>query len=148
MKPYIHAKSDARRWGGKPEDYLHIHQHMDSTKGLIADNRHRCFTHNSYYISANGPLELIFGVNITNSAGRKVSVRDIGENHILSDFGGKFIPTVQDYLERMPLADWMNGGKGDPPPSFKIINDTKKTKLRELVLDGSIKFTKPSELVD
>ncbi len=28
-KPYIHALSSAKKFGGKPEDYLEIHQLMD-----------------------------------------------------------------------------------------------------------------------
>lgn len=52
-KPHIHAQSSVRKYGGKEEDYLAIHQHMDSTKGCIADNRHKVLTHNSWYISAN-----------------------------------------------------------------------------------------------
>lgn len=125
-KPHIHAQSSVRKYGGKEEDYLPIHQHMDSTKGCIADNRHRVLTHNSWYISANGPLELIFGVVIINSEGRKISVRDIGEQHILEDFGGRFIPTPQDWLEQLPMQPWMNNGKGEPPPSYKVLE--KKTK--------------------
>src|SRR5690606_35977748 len=106
-KPYVHAKSSVRRFGGTVEDYLPIHQLMDSSKNGIADNRHRVFTHNSWFIAAGGPLEMIFGVVIKNSDGREVSVRDIGEQHILEDFGGRFIPTPQDYLEKLPYESWM-----------------------------------------
>jgi len=40
-KPFIHAESSVKRWGGKPEDYIEIHNLMDSSKGAIADHRHR-----------------------------------------------------------------------------------------------------------
>ena len=43
-KPWIHALSSARRFGGKPEDFLELHNHLDSTKGAFADNRHRAIT--------------------------------------------------------------------------------------------------------
>ena len=49
-KPWVHAESSARRYGGVPEDYLPIHNHMDSTKGAFADNRHRAITPNAWYI--------------------------------------------------------------------------------------------------
>lgn len=75
-KPYIHAKSSARKFGGNPEDYLAIHDLMDSRKSVCADNRHRALTHNSWFLFL---LEKIFGTNITNSQGRLVSVRTIGE---------------------------------------------------------------------
>lgn len=124
-KPYIHAKNSARKFGGKPEDYLPIHNLMDSSKGSIGDNRHRCLTHNSWFVSADGPLERIFGVVIKNSDGKEVSVRDIGEQHILEDFGMRFIPTPQDYLQEMEIKGWMNNSKESVPSSFKKIEKTK-----------------------
>lgn len=106
-KPWIHALSSARRFGGRPEDYIDIHNLMDSSKGAIPDNRHRALTHTSWFLSTI--LERIFGVVIVNSDGREVSTRDVGEQHILEDFGGRFIPTAQDYLQDIPYRDWMNG---------------------------------------
>ena len=38
-KPYIHAQSSVRKFGGQPEDYEPIHAFMDCSKGAIADNR-------------------------------------------------------------------------------------------------------------
>jgi hypothetical protein len=131
-KPWIHAKNSAKKFGGKPEDYMSIHNLMDSSKDTIGDNRHRTLTHNSWFIGADGPLEKIFGVVIINSDGREVSVRDIGEQHILEDFGLKFIPTAQDYLEEMEIKNWMNNGKGGVPSSFKKIEKNKVTKFINL----------------
>ncbi len=37
--------------------------------------------------------EQVFGANITNSDGKKVSVRDIGEQHVVEYYRGKLIPT-------------------------------------------------------
>ena len=127
-KPYIHAVSSARRFGGIPEDYIEIHNLMDSSKGAIADNRHRALTHTSWFLSV--VLEKVFGVVITNSQGRKVSVRDVGEQHILEDFGGRFIPTAQDYLEHMNFEDWMQNGTRGVPSSFKKIDENRKTKIK------------------
>lgn len=127
-KPLIHAQSSARKWGGVAEDYLPIHDYMDRSKGVISDNRHRALTHQSWFLFI---LEDVFGKAITNSDGRQVSVRDIGEQHILEDFGGKFIPTPQDYLENMEFKMWMNNGAGDPPPSYRMIDK----KRRESVVD-------------
>lgn len=129
-KPWIHAKNSARKFGGKPEDYIDIHNLMDSSKGTIGDNRHRCLTHNSWFISADGPLERIFGVIITNSDGKEVSVRDVGEQHILEDFGMRFIPTPQDYLQEMEIKNWMNNDKTSVPSSFQRIE---KTKVKRVV---------------
>lgn len=131
-KPWIHAKNSAKKFGGEPSDYMSIHNLMDSSKGAIGDNRHRALTHNSWFISADGPLEKIFGPVIINSDGREVSVRDIGEQHILEDFGMKFIPTAQDYLQEMEIKNWMNNGKEGVPSSFKKIEKTKVKKFINL----------------
>lgn len=130
-KPWIHARSSARKFGGKPEDYLEIHQLMDSSKGAMPDNRHRALTHNSWFLSTI--LERIFGVNIKNSDGRDVSVRDIGEQHILEDFGNRFIPTASDYLEEMEYKSWMNSDKASSPSSHKKIANKLKTTKKMMV---------------
>jgi hypothetical protein len=131
-KPYIHALSSARRFGGKPEDYLEIHNLMDSSKAAICDNRHRALTHNSWFIGTI--LERIFGVTITNSDQKKVSVRDIGEQHVAEDFRGRFIPSAQDYLAEMEFKDWMNNGAG-VPPSFVKIERKKITSVKQITYD-------------
>lgn len=118
-KPIIHAISSAKKFGGKPEDYIEIHNLMDSSKIIISDNRHRALTHNSWFIGVI--LERIFGLTITNSEGIAVSVRDIGEQHVLEDFGGQFIPSAQDYLQALEYEPWMNG-KGQPPSREKVEN--------------------------
>jgi hypothetical protein len=120
-KPYWHAVSSSKKFGGTPEEYLPIHQFFDSSKGQIADNRHRCLYHNSAIIAPGGVLEMIFGVYITNSDGKKVMVRDIGEQHIAEDFGG-YIPSVQDWLENMEMVPWMNNGRGVPSSQRKIVS--------------------------
>ena len=33
--PYIHSKSSAKRYGGKPEDYLEIHKLLDGPKVVM-----------------------------------------------------------------------------------------------------------------
>ncbi len=124
-KPWVHSISSAKRYGGKPDDYLDIHQVMDSSKALIGDNRHRALTHNAWFIGADGPLEWKFGVTRTNSDGRTYSVRDIGEQHILEDYSSRFIPTAQDWLENLPWEIWMDNGKLGCPPSHQQIENQK-----------------------
>ena len=52
------------------------------------------------------------GVHWMNSAGDKVHVRSIAEQHILEDFRQKFIPTLQDYFCNMRLLPWMDNALG------------------------------------
>lgn len=117
-KPYIHALSSAKRYGGTPEDYMDIHNLLDSSKSAMADNRHRALTHNSWFIGF--VVEKVFGSIRKNSDGRTYSVRNIAEEHVLEDFGGKFIPSAQDYLVTMEFQDWMQNGHGHPPSYAKI----------------------------
>lgn len=151
-KPMLHAISSAKKKGGVPEDYLPIHQFMDSSKSTFADNRHRALTHNAWFIGPQGPLELAFGEEILVSReekerefqdfeyeialcarrinelrqlqrqyARSISVRDIGEQHILEDFQGRFIPNASDYLQLMEFRAWIdNGNKGVPPSAEKL----------------------------
>lgn len=114
-KPHQHAKSSAKKFGGKLEDYLDIHILLDSSKMAFADNRHRALTHNSWFI--NHILPKIFGDTITNSDGKLISTIDIGEQHVLEDFNQQFVPTVQDYLLEMNRRNWMNG-QGLPPSTY------------------------------
>lgn len=124
-KPLIHAQRSAKIFGGKPDDYIPIHNLMDSTKGSFSDNRHRLLTHNSWFVQPDGILEQVFGISIKNSDGKDVPVREIGEQHILDDFGGKFIPTVQDWLVELGFPKWMMNGLELPPSAKKKI--TKQT---------------------
>lgn len=146
-KPYIHAKSSAKRYGGKPEDYEPIHAFLDSSKGAIADNRHRALTHNSWFLA--NILERIKFSNsgpetsdhrfptIINSDGKQVSVRDIGEQHCLEDFGNKFIPSAQDYLQEIEYQAWMQNGNSIPP-SFVKINKHREDKKQLNGLDSKV----------
>jgi len=116
-KPHIHAASSAKKFGGQADDYLEVHMFMDSSKAAMPDNRHRALTHNSWFIGT--VLERVFGYSITNSEGKEVSVRDIGEQHVLEDFCG-VIPTAQDYLQSMAFEDWMDNGRGIVPSHAKL----------------------------
>lgn len=104
MKPFIHARMSANKYGGKPEDYLPIHDFMDSTKSALADVRHRAVLHSSFGCFI---VEKVFGTNITNSDGKLVSVRRIAEEHILQDLGQ--IPTIEKWFKTMKIEDWMTG---------------------------------------
>lgn len=103
-KPLVHARSSVHRWGGIEDDYLPIHEKMDSTKSAHAEVTHRCVFHSAFGIFL---IEELFGRTITNSDGREVHVRDIAEQHVLEDIG--FIPSLSDWLKEMPSQAWMAG---------------------------------------
>jgi hypothetical protein len=133
-KPYIHALSSAKKYGGEWEDYIHIHEFMDSSKITTATNIHRALTHNSYFIGM--VLPAVFGETFKRkSDGKNVSTRDIGEQHVSEDFKG-FIPSASDFLDQIQMQPWMMNGKG-LPPSFK------HTKMEEDVTYGGPKNKQP-----
>jgi hypothetical protein len=103
-KPYIHAIASAKKYGGIMEDYIDIHDFMDSSKGLIADVRHRALLHHAYGCII---VEKVFGHTRVNSDGKTYSPRDIAEQHIIEDLD--CIPSFQDYLVNMPMEQWMGG---------------------------------------
>lgn len=108
--PLKHAESTARKWGGRPQDYLAIHQWFDESKAFMADFRHRAMRHHAEGIFM---CEKFFGVTITNSDGKQVPVRYIGEQHVKEDLGR--IPSVQDWLQRIQPERWMGGQKLEEP---------------------------------
>ena len=117
MKPWSHALISAKKFGGLPEDYIDIHEFIDSSKSSHADMRHRAILHSAFgiYVTA-----LIFGVMeqqrdgawkrmpyIRNTDGKIVQVRDVAEQHVIDDLGR--IPSVSDWLKHMTLESWMGG---------------------------------------
>ena len=45
--PLKHAQSSARKFGGRAEDYLPIHNWFDESKAFLADFRHRALRHHT-----------------------------------------------------------------------------------------------------
>ena len=133
--PMIHSKSSVKRWGGKVEDYLAIHELIDSPKASMNNNSSRALTHNTWF--AYTIIPKIFGYNITNSDGRSVDTVDIAMLHIAEDFRMKFVPTPQDYLKHMEVQPWFcNGVKiVDNPEAVKIADELKE-KLSKVNLDN------------
>ena len=104
--PLHHAAVSVKLWGGVVDDYLPIHDWLDSTKESFADFRHRGLRHHSQGIFE---AERVFGHAIRNSAGKLVPVRYICEQHIREDCGG-FIPTVADWFRNIRAESWMSRG--------------------------------------
>lgn len=102
--PLEHARNSAKKFGGKPEDYLAIHRWFDESKAFFPDFRHRALRHHSEGVFL---AERIFGVAVRNSNGHEIPVRYIGEQHVREDLGR--IPTAQDWLARINPERWMYG---------------------------------------
>ena len=86
--PLKHAENSTRRFGGKADDYLRIHNWFDESKSFFTDFRHRALRHHAEGIFL---CERIFGVAITNREGNQVPVRYI-ENSTCARIWGAYPP--------------------------------------------------------
>lgn len=102
MNPYYHSVSSVKKYGGVVDDYIKLHSWFDESKAHMADFRHRALRHHTEGIFM---AERLFGHYITNSDGKNIPVRFIGEQHVKEDLG--FIPTVQDWFENIQPTSWM-----------------------------------------
>jgi hypothetical protein len=105
LKPLTHAEHSVRRYGGAIEQYLPIHDFLDMSKAVHADMRHRALLHNSL-----GPFiaESIFGSWIDVDKDKRISVRQIAEDHILEDLGR--IPNASEFLSLIPETEMWRFG--------------------------------------
>ncbi len=124
--PMIHSKSSVIRWKGKVEDYLPLHEFLDSCKTCMNNNSARLLTHNTWFCYTVIPK--VFGYNIINSDGKSVDTVDIAMHHVAEDYRGKFVPTPQDFLKHLQLQPWMHNGVKpiDNPEAYEIVNELKE----------------------
>ena len=103
MNPRQHCRISVRRWGGVESDYYPIHEFIDSTKSICADARHRIL-HTHWAIQYI--VVPIFGHTIINADGKHVDVKDLCErDHLLADYGNRFIPTLGDFIGAIEVED-------------------------------------------
>lgn len=117
MKPYLHSKIHAKKYGGVPNDYADIDDFIDSSKAAVPDVRHRAILHSAFGCFV---VERIFGRTRINSDGKEYSPRDVAEDHIQQDLGT--IPTMADYLENMTVQPWMSGTRKGEHSKQKFIS--------------------------
>mgnify|MGYP001581457223 CR=1 FL=1 len=123
MNSYYHAVSAARKWGGIPEDYLQIHEFIDSSKQVIGDIRHRSVYHHTLGVWL---CQEVFGKTLTIQKDRstiQVPVRLIAERHIIEDLG--CLPSPADYIKNMPIEAWMSGAQRKEVPLSHILGEIK-----------------------
>lgn len=122
--PWHHSVSSARKWGGSPEDYLHVHEWFDETKGWLPDFRHRAIRHHSEGIAEAvklfDPIRIRIEIPVEESSARLIGalpgqmalkekvipIRWVAEQHVAEDLG--LIPTAADWLRGLTtLQPWM-----------------------------------------
>ena len=95
--PNIHSLSSVKKWGGKPKDYIHIHEWFDETKAWLGTSFHRIFRHHSEGIFI---CEEKFGKSFENSDGKTVYTRYVGEQHVKEDCNN-YIPSAKEWIQVM-----------------------------------------------
>ncbi len=101
--PFHHSQSSVKKWGGKVDNYLAIHEWFDETKAHHGDFRHRALRHHTQGIYE---CQLRFGTVILIEGGRLIPVRWVAEQHVTEDCG--YIPSVSDWLSCIEPKGWMN----------------------------------------
>lgn len=118
MTPVKHAESSAKKWGGKWQDYVALHDWMDETKSYCNGWEHRALRHHSAGIQ--WAVEK-FGHVILNSNGQSIPTKMLAEQHVIEDIG--FIPTPQDWLKMLAKN----------PESWMLKVKTKSVQVMEVV---------------
>ena len=93
--PWQHSISSVNKFGGIPDDYIHIHEWFDETKAWMPHIYHRMFRHHSEGIFE---CEKVFGTHFTNSDGKTVYTRYVGEQHVREDLNNH-IPTAKEWVD-------------------------------------------------
>jgi len=104
--PILHSKSSVKKFGGKWEDYIHLHEWLDETKSWYGHSFHRMFRHHSEGIFE---MEKRFGSFFINSDGKTVYTRYVGEQHVKEDCYG-YIPTAKEWIDNINVKEkpiWM-----------------------------------------
>lgn len=103
MNAAIHANISAKKWETNDKsDWDHfykLHDFMDWSKEVIADNRQRLLSHHLWYVKRAAIP--IFGHSYQLKGINKIynTKDDMESSHIVADFHGKFLPSLSDYFD-------------------------------------------------
>jgi hypothetical protein len=112
MTPFHHARSSVRKFGGKWEDYIEIHEWFDESKAYFPNFRHRALRHHTLGIQ---DCIRIFGRTIKVQHGdliREIPVQLVAEQHVMEDCRG-IIPKPSDWLLTIKREEWMQPSRED-----------------------------------
>ncbi len=121
MNSWHHAVSAARKWGGKPEDYIDVEEFIDSSKKIIGDVRHRSLYHHTEGVWL---CQRVFGRILAVQRDHhtiQVPVRLVAERHVLEDLG--WLPSPADYIGGMPIKTWMSGAQRKELPLSHLLTE-------------------------
>ena len=96
MKPLQHAQISAKSYGGKWQDYIAIHNFLDSSKAACAHFKHRFLLHHREGIELG---VRIYGELLTNSENRQIETRRLLTDHLIEDLGS--VARVEDWAREL-----------------------------------------------
>ncbi len=96
MKPLQHAQISAKTYGGKWQDYIEVHNFLDSSKATCAHFKHRFLLHHIEGIELG---VRIFGETLTNSENETIETHRLLTDHLIEDVG-RIVP-VEDWARDM-----------------------------------------------
>ena len=88
--PILHSKSNQKKYGGKWEDYIHLHEWIHHSEGIFE-------------------AEKIFGSHFTNSDGKIVYTRYCLEDHVKEDCYN-YVPSAKEWIKAIESKEkpmWM-----------------------------------------
>lgn len=92
MKPLQHAQISQKNHGGTWQDYVEIHNFLDSSKAACAHFKHRFFLHHAEGVELGVKM---LGQNFVNSEKKTIQTRQLLTEHLIEDIGR--IVTVEDW---------------------------------------------------
>lgn len=98
MKPVQHARISAHRFGGRWQDYLALHDLIDSSKAAFPSLQHRALLHSADLGAALA--RSIFGPTVRNSDGAAIPVEAVIAQHVSDDLGWPC--PAATWIERLP----------------------------------------------
>ncbi len=92
MKPLQHAQISQKTYGGKWQDYIEVHNFLDSSKATCAHFKHRFLLHHAEGIELG---VRIFGETLKNCENQEIQVRQLLTDHLIEDVGR--VISVEDW---------------------------------------------------
>lgn len=130
MKPYLHARISAHKFGGSWEQYQDVHDFFDSSKAALADMRHRLVLHSDLgceigarIFSSRPNIEALCRQHQEDDLGRIVSLDEwLSHTQLPSIFGRARIPRAFAAFSEAPLEAAAQRFGGDPEAYRPVID--------------------------
>ncbi|MGC2236047.1 MAG: hypothetical protein WA584_07790 [Pyrinomonadaceae bacterium] len=122
MKPLQHAQISQKTHGGTWQDYVEIHNFLDSSKAACAHFKHRFLLHHTEGIELG---VRIFGEKFTNSEDKSIETRRLLTEHLIEDVG-----------KVMKVEDWARGFLPDRQDTFYKFLDKKRSQIETDAVSG------------